>query len=206
MAYLDIRRGKHGDYQKKYKKLRYKYVRPFIYEECHLGLQDPRPKQTEEGVKKFLVEKIEQMIQRAKTDFPNTPDCLRQPLIRLKVEYTDYPMLHPRGFGQGVDMNTLIEEELEGMEKSKKTGLQLLSRSEILNAVKQFVDKDENKSIGGMVATTMKEPCCGYSLQHDEQLEELVGSAETYKTLEDENDCLEKLKPFLVKRFANDHP
>ncbi|EKX47231.1 hypothetical protein GUITHDRAFT_107142 [Guillardia theta CCMP2712] len=181
MAVLDIRLGKHGEYQTKHVKIRHQNVRPFIYEECNLSLQDPKPKQNEEGVKAFLVEKVPGLSKLANEFWRKSK--------RLKQEETSSQRQNrPVEILEGVDMNTLIEEELENMEKSKKSGLQLLSRNEILNAVKEFVDKDENKSIGGMVASTMKE------------LEELVGNAETYKAFEDENDCLEKLKPFLEQR------
>lgn len=87
-------------------KIRLRSVRPFVIED--VILKDHRPMlqpHNIDGVNKFLAKRVSEMILRAKREWMNHNGCdncddMPLPLVRLRVEYTEFSSFNPQRFGQ----------------------------------------------------------------------------------------------------------
>ncbi|KAJ3104912.1 Double-strand break repair protein mre11a [Phlyctochytrium planicorne] len=86
------------------RKIPLKTVRPFVLDECILSKIPKVNRMDEQGVIKFLGQKVDSLIEKANNQWieanPESDKETPLPIVRLRVDYTGYNTVNPVRFGQ----------------------------------------------------------------------------------------------------------
>ncbi|KAJ3190528.1 Double-strand break repair protein mre11a, partial [Irineochytrium annulatum] len=128
--------------------IRLKTVRPFVIDEVVLSKQSSLRGAKEREVFDYLTEKIEELINKAKNQWmEQNPDVeedkFPRPLIRLRVEYSNFSTINPQRFGQQfVDKVANVKDILQFYRKrsapskeSRPAKMEDVSMPEALNKI-----------------------------------------------------------------------
>ncbi|KAJ3413514.1 Double-strand break repair protein mre11a [Chytridiales sp. JEL 0842] len=143
-------------------KIPLKTVRPFVMDDVILSEEANLRSNDEKRLNEFLAKKVKELISRAFTEWKEvhpeeTDDKFPKPLVRLRVEYSNYSTINPQRFGQQFVDTVANVKDILHFYRRKVTHPEVSKSKKLPNVVITVPDKLDRVQVDDLVNEYLKQ-------------------------------------------------